>query len=353
MSTSLIEQSAARLFADHVDRALLERFERGEWPARLWQRAVDSGLPLALATEETGGIGVDWSEAFPILHGLGYWQVPLPLAETMVAGLLLSAAGLAVPEEPVALIDEVDGGGIVGNGGRLTGTAHRVAWARHCRFALVHVDGLLQLLDLGQARIAQHANAAGEPLDSVSVDGVASLAQAANPFAALARPLRTFGALAKSAALVGALEWLLEQSVQYACDRTQFGKPIGKNQAIQQPLALMAGDVASARMAALVACADAPAAGRPDAPSALFSIAAAKIRCGEAATRAAGIAHQTHGAIGFTMEHSLNYATRRLWAWREAHGADAWWAAELGRAAIAGRAAGFWPAITARRFAGL
>ena len=54
--------------------------------------------------------------------------------------------------------------------------------------------------------------------------------------------------------------------------------------------------------------------------------------------------------IGFTREHSLHFATRRLWAWREQFGSDAWWAAALGRAAIAGGAGAFWPAVTRRRF---
>ena len=76
----------------------------------------------------------------------------------------------------------------------------------------------------------------------------------------------------------------------------------------------------------------------------------AKVRCGEAATRGTGIAHQVHGAIGFTQEHALHFATRRLWAWRADFGSDAGWAAELGRAAIALRAAGFWPAITDKHF---
>lgn len=353
MSDTMIGETTARLFGDQVDRALLERFERGEWPARLWQQVTDNGLTLALAGEEAGGIGASFADAYPILRGLGYWQVPLPVAETMVAGLLLSAAGLAVPEAPVTLVDETSGIGLGGTDGTVSGTAHRVAWARHCGFALASAGGNLVLIALEGARITPHANAASEPQDSVSFDAAKPLARFANPFPDLAQPLRALGALVKSAAMVGAMEWLLEQSVQYASDRVQFGRPLGKNQAIQQQLALMAGDVASARMAALTACADAPDVARRAVPEAPFSIAVAKVRAGESATRAISIAHQTHGAIGFTMEHQLNHATRRLMAWRESHGADAHWAGELGRAAIAARAAGFWPALTQRRFAGL
>jgi acyl-CoA dehydrogenase len=167
---------------------------------------------------------------------------------------------------------------------------------------------------------------------------------------ALPQPVWTLGALARSAMLVGALESALEQAVRYAGERVQFGKPIGRNQAIQQNLALMAGDVAAARVAAMVGAADAPDSVASDCSATRFSTAVAKVRAGEAATRGTSIAHQVHGAIGFTHEHALHFATRRLWAWREEFGTDTQWAAELGRAAIAARASGFWPAMTRKHF---
>ncbi|MBL8386182.1 MAG: acyl-CoA dehydrogenase [Burkholderiales bacterium] len=354
----MIEETAARIFADHVDRALLERFEKGEWPARLWGLAVDNGLTMALAGEDAGGIGATWHDAYPILRGIGYWQVPLPLAETMIGALLLSAAGRAVPDGPIALVEEGEALALAGSGEavRLSGTARRVPWARHCAHAVAVVGGQLVLANLADpatVRLTQRESPAREPDDEVAFDGARVLAAAANPFPDLAAPVRTLAAVAKSAMMAGALEWLLEQCVQYASDRVQFGRPIGKNQAIQQSIALMAGDAGAARMAALVACADAPDTAARACPAALFSAAAAKIRAGEAATRAASIAHQVHGAIGFTYEHQLNYATRRLWTWREASGSDAWWAERLGRAVIEARAAGFWPSMTRRQFAAM
>ena len=62
---------------------------------------------------------------------------------------------------------------------------------------------------------------------------------------------------------------------------------------------------------------------------------------------AAAIAHQVHGAIGFTQEHSLHHLTRRLWSWRDEFGNDAEWSRRLGHAAIAAGADGLWPMITA------
>jgi len=360
VSDSLIEQSAQRLFAGGVDRAVRDRAEAGALDERLWRLTVDSGFSMALASEAAGGVGASWSAALPILHGIGYWQVPLPLAETMVGALLLSMAGLPVPEGPIALIEQGRGndlrvGGVDG-ALTLTGTAHQVAWARHARTAVVSLsDGRLAPCDLrttGRVECSEQLDAARLPSDMLRFDAAPCSAQAVHALP-LAQPAWALGALARSVMMVGALESALEQSVRYANERVQFGRPIGKNQAIQQQLALMAGDCAAARMAALAAAADAPSTTAPDAPAAAFSIAVAKVRCGEAATRATGIAHQVHGAIGFTREHSLHFATRRLWAWREQFGSDAHWAARLGALAIAGGAKGFWPALTRRRFEGV
>jgi len=351
-----IERSARRLFTEQVDPAARERVESGTFDERLWQLAVDNGFTLALASEAAGGVAAPWSAAAPILHGIGFWQVPLPLAETMIGALLLSLAGIEVPDGPIAPIEQGCGNALRASGSgsslRIDGTAAHVAWARHAPTALVSLsDRRFALIDLRQAAVRRKAevDAARMPSDSLVFDDAPCIAQAANPLA-LEQPVWTLGALARSLMIVGALESALEQSVRYANERVQFGKPIGRNQAIQQQLALMAGDAAAARMAALAAAADAPSATAPDAASATFSIAVAKVRAGEAATRAAAIAHQVHGAIGFTREHALHFATRRLWAWREQFGSDAWWAEQLGRAAIAGGAAAFWPALTRRRF---
>jgi len=240
------------------------------------------------------------------------------------------------------------------DGTTISGTAQRVAWATHCRWALVSVGGrriaAIDLHDGATVQITHRKDHASEPADTLVLTKARCVAVADNPLPGLEAPVHTLGAIARSAMMVGALERVLEESVRYAGDRVQFGRPIGRNQAIQQQLALLAGDVVSARVAALVACQDAPSTVSIDCATTLFSAAVAKVRVGEAATRGTSIAHQVHGAIGFTYEHSLQFATRRLWAWREAHGSDAWWARRLGEIAIAARSAGFWNGLTQRQF---
>lgn len=354
MTDSLIEDSAAKLFSTQVDKDRRLRAETGEWDAALWRQLTDSGFHLLLATEAAGGFGEGWTTAYPLLRGLGYWQVPLPLAETMVAAQLASLAGFDLPAGPLTLVEQGCGSQLALHGtgadATVSGTAHHVPWARHAVAALVSLqDGRLALLDLQATGVTvqPQVNHAGLPSDTLVLDHARLRAVAANPLP-LARPVWTLGAAARSAMLVGALESALEQAVRYAGERVQFGKPLGKYQAIQQQLALMAGDVTAARTAALVAMADAPGGAQTRCAATHFSTAVAKVRAGEAATRGTSIAHQVHGAIGFTHEHALHFSTRRLWAWRAEFGSDADWALALGRAAIAARAAGFWAGVTAK-----
>ncbi len=153
------------------------------------------------------------------------------------------------------------------------------------------------------------------------------------------------GALLHAALIAGALEAVLDMTVDYANTRKQFGRPIGGFQAVQQLLAQAAGEVAAAGVAAAHA---GRAAARRGISGAVFEIASAKVVAGEAAGRVAAVAHQVHAAMGFTDEHPLHLFTRRLWSWRDACGAERVWARRIGEAALARGGAALWPDLTAR-----
>lgn len=131
---------------------------------------------------------------------------------------------------------------------------------------------------------------------------------------------RRRGALLRSIQMAGALERIRDLTVAYAAEREQFGQPINRFQAVQQELAELAATVALAVAAVDEAVAD-PSAKR---------IATAKVVAGESAGRAATLAHQVHGAIGFTHEHRLHRFTTRLWRWRDEFGTEPAWAENLG-----------------------
>lgn len=353
---NMIEQSASRLFSQFNDGGQIQRVEEGDFPADLWAQVEESGFGLALAREPIG-FGLSMEEVFPILRELGYWNAPVPLAETMAGAAVLERNGIEVPSGPGSVAEQGPMNSLVlspAEGcGVISGSLKTVPWGRHVSWLLVSLpQGRMALLDMTKrdgVEIGFRNDVAGMPNDTVTfheVQPVAILDEAPT----LGSSVRVLGAAVHCGMMVGALERSLEQAVQYATERSQFGRPIGRNQAIQQQLAYVAGEVASARMATLAALADYSLDEPESAQRTVFGVAAAKVLCGEAAGRTAAVAHQVLGAIGFTREHSLQLSTRRLWSWRERFGADAWWASVLGQAAIRSGPEGFWPAITQREF---
>ena len=145
--------------------------------------------------------------------------------------------------------------------------------------------------------------------------------------------------------MAGALEGCLEQSLRYAADRRQFGRPIAKFQAVQHNLAVLAGEVAAATTSA-DAAASAIARHGIDDDRSLVAVATAKIRGGQAAGAGAAIAHQVHGAMGFTREYSLQHRTRRLWSWRDEFDPETVWAIELGRLIAQRGGDALWATVT-------
>jgi len=343
----LLADTVARLFGDLVGKELIESAEQGAWPDKLWRALEEGGLTLPLVPEAAGGAGGTWLDAHVVVRASGRHAAPVPLAETIVAGWLLARAGLEVPLGPLTLApvqaDEQLTLARRGGGFTLHGTATRVPWGRRAGHVVTvaEVDGrpTVGLAAAAGANVTADTNLAREPRDTLVFDGAPVVAAAPVP-GVPADAIRRYGAMARAAQMAGALESCLEQAVRYATERRQFGRPIGSFQAIQQSLAVLAGHAAAAGVAAELAF---RAAERGDAR---FEIAVAKVRAGEAAGVGAGIAHQTHGAIGFTYEHSLHFATRRLWSWRAEFGSESVWARELGLA-VAGRGAdAVWPLLT-------
>jgi alkylation response protein AidB-like acyl-CoA dehydrogenase len=170
-------------------------------------------------------------------------------------------------------------------------------------------------------------------------------ARAAPGAAADAAAARRLGALLRAQQMAGALERILEISLDYARNRVQFGRPIARFQAVQQELARLAGECAAA---AAAAGAGASALARHGLAHeiAARAAAAAKIRVGQAAGAGAAIAHQVHGAMGFSQEYVLQRYTRQLWSWRDDFGAETEWAQWLGQRVCAAGAEGLWPELT-------
>lgn len=347
-TTAILHDTANRLFSETVSTKALAGAAAGEWLQAAWQQLEELGLTAALIPEDAGGAGLEPADALGLVRLAGYHGLPLPLAETLLAGWLLAHAGLPVLEGPLTFAPAHPSEALrlerAGEGWRLRGELARVPWARHATAvaALADHDGdaMLCLLTPDGYTLDPAVNLAGEPRDTLQVNCALQSAHVApSPEGFGPQQFHAAGAALRALAMAGAVDRVLTMSVNYANERKQFGRPIGKFQAVQQNLAVLASQAAAAGAASDIAAE--AFGGEPD----LLAIAVAKIRTGEAAGSAASIAHQVHGAIGFTEEHSLHFFTKRLWSWRDEFGREADWIRLVGQQATDAGAEGLWPLI--------
>ncbi|MGY1703624.1 acyl-CoA dehydrogenase family protein [Geodermatophilus sp. SYSU D00697] len=330
------------------------------WDAGLWADLVGTGLTGVGLPEEAGGSGGELPDAVAVVRTLAAGAAAVPLAEQLlVAGPALLDADLDLPpvEEPLTVATEgvvhaepVDDGDGPGRW-TLTGTATDVAWsgvARHVAVLATAPQGIegavLALVDAAELATSEARNLAGEPRGSLVFAATPAAGALLSP--ARAAGLRARYALARSVQLAAALEQVLAWTVRYAGERQQFGRPLARFQAVQMELAEMAGEVTA--VSALVDAAVRRLAGADHAADqdVVLAAAAAKVRAGAAVEVVARLAHQVHGAIGFTQEHALHHLTRRCWSWRDEAGGERAWSEVLGVGLLAGGGDDLWPALT-------
>jgi alkylation response protein AidB-like acyl-CoA dehydrogenase len=201
------------------------------------------------------------------------------------------------------------------------------------------------LIDIEGAEFSVNRTLSGEPQVDIQFNEapVRELSKCVN--ADISESVEALGALVRSQQIAGAAEAILEKCVRYAGERKQFGRPIGNFQAIQHHLAAMAGEVAGITCTADAASLASMKQGF-QTNAALVAVASAKIRAGASGAEVARIAHQVHGAIGFTQEYDLQRFTRRIWSWRDDYGDEAMWAHRLGQQVVDSPSGELWPLIT-------
>lgn len=335
----LLHDAAHKLFAEHVTPESLRTAEDGAWQEDLWDAVEEAGFPDLLVDRETPA-EERAKLCATLLKAAARHLAPIPLGETVLTRGLLAARGFEAPSGPLSF-SLLDGHSHThGDHSHLEGTAKRVVYGRDAKGVLLiapHTSDAV-FVAVRRGKIAPGKNIASEARDDLTF---ADTAGASVP-GITQDYLTALGAALRSIQIAGALERVLMQTVEYARTRVQFGKPIAAFQAIQQQLAILAGQTAVAGSAAEAAIAD------WETPEKLaLSAAVAKVRCGEAAGIAASIAHQVHGAIGITYEHTLHFATRRLWSWRAEFGSEAFWSERIGQSVAAAGAEAYWPSVTA------
>ena len=263
---------------------------------KVWAQLTDLGVTALAVPEKFDGIGAHPVDLVVAIERLGRWCVPGPVTESIAVA-------------PVLLADDDRSAALAA--GELIAT---VALPPHVPLA-VDADsaGLVLLADNCQVRdgVAGEQHESVDPsrkLFDVTASGDSQPADVARAY--------EFGALATAAQLVGAGQAMLDMSVEYAKQRSQFGRVIGTYQAIKHKLADVHIAVELARplvYGAALSLAD-------ESPDTVRDVSAAKVAAADAALLAARSALQTHGAIGFTAEHDLSLWLLRVQALRSAWG---------------------------------
>ncbi len=302
-----------RLLADAAPPTVVRLIDAGGSADDCWSMIAESGFLDALVPEEQGGAGLSLADIDPLLRALGARTVPVPVGETMVARALLAAAGINRPDGAIVLATAARAGD-----GWATGAVPLATLACH---ALVDFEGKARLVDLDEC-VVEPVGVHGSRSGILRWSGEPT---ARESFSAPGGGLRALAAMIRATAIAGAGDRLLDLTTAYANERVQFGKPIGRQQAIQQQLAVMAEHAIAARISAQLVCAG-------GLPVSLRAVATAKTVTSQAVVPLATIAHAVHGAIGISEEYDLQLYTRRLHEWRMADGSERYWGRLLGAA---------------------
>lgn len=267
---------------------------------KVWAQLTDLGVTALMVPEKFDGIEAHPVDLVVALERLGRWNVPGPVTESIAVA-------------PILLGDDDRVGGLAS--GELIATV--AAPPLVPRAVDADTAGLILIVEDGQVREGS-AGAEHESVDpsrkvfDVSASGEATPADVERAF--------EFGALATAAQLVGAAQAMLDASVEYAKQRSQFGTIIGTYQAIKHKLADVLIAVEMARPL-VYGAALSLAEGSQDTAR---DVSAAKVASADAALLAARSSLQTHGAIGYTQEHDLSLLLLRVQALRPAWGDPTW-----------------------------
>ena len=263
---------------------------------KVWAQLADLGVTALMVPEKFDGIEAHPVDLVVAAERLGRWCVPGPVTESIAVAPVL----LADDERSAALAS-----------GELIATVAmppqvpRAVDADTAGLILVAADG--KVSD-GTAGDEAESVDPSRKLFEVSASGEGQSADIARAY--------EFGVLATAAQLVGAGQALLDMSVEYAKQRSQFGTVIGTNQAIKHKLA----DVHIALELARPLVYGAALSVADESPETARDVSAAKVAASDAALLAARSALQTHGAIGFTQEHDMSLSLLRVQALRSAWG---------------------------------
>ena len=359
----LLVETVTRLLSDIATDALDVAVEGGAWPAAEWQKIEEMGLPFAWLPTDLGGAGLSRQDGFTIARLVGYFAVPLPIAEVLIASAIARVAKIRLPESCVILVSPTasEEGFTLDADNKVSGICRAPSFLNHADYLLLPIEtsGAVDMaLVANQGKLEQRT---GEQDTQENTENIRQahcrdvprrlvlkeaplVSRSSGQGQDIRQSIANIGAAVRAQQIAGAGEAILDMCLAYVTVRKQFGRRLSQFQAIQHHLAAMTGEVArmtcSADAAALSLMKDGFESHRLN-----FAVAAAKICAGASGANVTRIAHQVHGAIGFSREYALHRFTRRIRAWRDECGNEKIWARQLGQLVVENGAEQIWPLI--------
>ena len=319
--------SAERLFGEVCTPAVIRQIEGGADTTSLWSELSSVGFTDALLPESANGAALTLTEVWPMLFSMGRHALPLPYAHTLLARAWLQQAHATTCVQAQILAQGVPEGTITFAPFRVVSSrtgvqAAGVNFGLTATWVLVQSETAVWLLPTAQA---QRTPSGGHGSLDADLSWSADVAQAALLGQFQQPQFRELLALSLAVLIAGAADRVFEMTLGWANQREQFGKPIGRFQALQQQISEVAEQVFGARMAAEMACRSTTWQPAP------ALVALAKAQTSQAVARVVAVAHAVHGAIGVTQEFDLQLYTRRLNEWARAGGGAGYWSGVLGQ----------------------
>lgn len=338
----MLQEAARTFFSREVNAARVRALMESEtaFDDKLWRAVADQGWTGLIVPEEFGGLGLGLVELAVVAEEMGRACLPSPFLSTIWASALIARAGsegqraqylegissgdlkatVALLEETadwdpsaISLKVEAQDKNLVLNGRKEFVTDAEVA-------DIIIVTGRLdgRLVFVPVSRTQSGVSVTATPgidatrklyrldLTEVTIPAADALEFNRNPEEALDQATAV-ATVVLCAEMLGGMQWVLDNTVEYAKTRQQFGKPIGIYQAVQHQCADMLLWTEGSRSASYYA---AWAVSEND-KAARLAVSIAKAYCSDSAREVGNRGIQVHGGIGFTWEHDIHLYYKR------------------------------------------
>jgi alkylation response protein AidB-like acyl-CoA dehydrogenase len=338
----MLQEAARTFFNREVNAARVRALMESDtaFDEKLWRAIADQGWTGLIIPEEFGGLGLGLVELAVVAEEMGRACLPSPFLSTIWAAALIARAGsegqraqylegiasgdlkatVALLEETadweasaVRLKVETADKTLVLNGRKEFVTDADVA---DVIIVVGRLDGRLVLVPVSRTQAGVDVTATPGidatrklyrvDLKKVTVPATDALEFSRNPEEALEQATAV-ATVVLCAEMLGGMQWVLDNTVEYAKTRQQFGKPIGIYQAVQHQCADMLLWTEGSRSASYYA---AWAVAEND-KAARLAVSIAKAYCSDSAREVGNRGIQVHGGIGFTWEHDIHLYYKR------------------------------------------